>query len=49
VRAVRPMARDGSAPAEVPDAGPKGLSEDGGRDELVESRASFSAYSIASA
>src|SRR5688500_552653 len=39
----------GSAPAEVPDAGAKGPSDDGGRDELVESRASFSACSIASA
>jgi hypothetical protein len=39
----------GTAPIEVPDAGPKGPSDDGGRDELVESRTSFSACSIASA
>ena len=39
----------GTVPVEVPDAGPKGPSDEGGRDELVESRASFSACSIASA
>ena len=49
VRVVMPMAGAATAPVEVPDAGPKGPSDDGGRDELVESRASFSACSIASA
>src|SRR3954467_9090149 len=38
-----------TAPVGLPDAGPKGPSEEGGRDELVESRASFSACSTASA